>query len=89
MGRFPPEGKFKVWITRNGGRDWVPSGKGLPERAYFNVLREALAIDDDEPGGVYCGTTAGQVFYSRNEGESWDEMVHNLPRITSVSVTSV
>jgi phage pi2 protein 07 len=88
MGRFPPKGKFQVWITRNGGKDWAASEKGLPERAYFGVLREALAIDDEEPGGVYCGTTTGQVFYSRNEGDSWDEMVHNLPRITSVSLLS-
>jgi phage pi2 protein 07 len=88
MGRFAPEGKFQVWITSNGGRDWSPSDKGLPEHAYFNVLREALAIDGEEPGGIYLGTTSGQVFYSRDEGGSWQEMVHNLPRITSVSFLS-
>jgi phage pi2 protein 07 len=86
MGRFPPKGKFQVWVTRNGGRDWTVSDKGLPERAYFGVLREAVAVDGEEPGGVYCGTTTGQIFYSRNEGDSWEEMVHNLPRITSVSL---
>lgn len=88
MGRFPPNGKFQVWITRNGGKVWEASDKGLPERAYFGVLREAVAVDGEELGGVYCGTTTGQVFYSRNEGGSWEEMVHNLPRITSVSVLS-
>lgn len=86
MGRFPPKGKFQVWITRNGGKDWIASDRGLPARAYFNVLREALAIDDEEPGGVYCGTTTGQIFYSRSEGASWEKMVDNLPRITSASV---
>jgi phage pi2 protein 07 len=86
MGRFPPKGKFQVWITRNGGKDWTASDKGLPERAYFGVLREAVALDGEEPGGVYCGTSTGQVYYSRNEGDSWEEMVRNLPRITSVSL---
>ena len=88
MGRFPPKGRFQAWITRDGGKEWTASGNGLPERAYFNVLREAIAVDDEEPGGVYCGTTTGQVFYSRNEGGSWEEMVHNLPRITSLSLSS-
>jgi photosystem II stability/assembly factor-like uncharacterized protein len=86
MGRFPPKGKFQVWITRNGGKDWAASDKGLPEHAYFGVLREAVTVDEEEPGGVYCGTSTGQVYYTRNEGDSWDEMVHNLPRITSVSL---
>ena len=42
MGRFPPKAEFRVWITRNGGKDWTASDKGLPERAYFGVLREAV-----------------------------------------------
>jgi len=88
MGRFPPDGKFQVWITRNGGKDWAPSDGGLPERAYFGILREALAVDGEDPGGIYCGTTDGQVFYSRDEAGSWQEMVNNLPRITSVSILS-
>jgi hypothetical protein len=85
MGRFPPKGRFQVWITRNGGRSWVPSDRGLLERAYFNILSEALAIDDERPGGVYCGTTTGEIIYTRNEGQSWEEMVGRLPRITSLS----
>jgi hypothetical protein len=85
MGRFPPDGKFQAWITRNGGKDWAASDNGLPDHAYFNVLREAVAVDGEEPGGIYCGTTTGQVYYSRNEGESWQLMVDRLPRITSVS----
>ena len=89
MERIPPGGKFQAWMTHNGGRDWSAGEKGLPDRAYFGVLREALAVDNEEPGGVYCGTTTGQVFYSRNEGESWQKMVDNLPRITSVSTLSV
>lgn len=86
MGRFPPEGKFSAWKTSNGDRAWAPANKGLPEHAYFNVLREAVAVDGEEPGGVYCGTTTGQVYYSTSEGESWQQMVDHLPRITSLSI---
>ncbi len=85
MGRFPPKGEFQVWMTRDSGKSWTRSDRGLPKDAYFGVLREAATVDDGEPGGVYCGTTTGQVYYSRNEGKSWEKMVDNLPRITSVS----
>ena len=75
-----------VWTTRDGGRKWAASDKGLPQRAYFGVLREAMAVDNEEAGGVYCGTTTGQIFYTRNEGREWEKMVDDLPRITSLSV---
>jgi phage pi2 protein 07 len=88
MGRFPTDGKFQIWVTRNGGKKWEPSDKGLPRQAYFGVLREAMAIDNEQPGGVYCGTTTGQVFYTRDDGGSWGLMAENLPRITSLSALS-
>jgi photosystem II stability/assembly factor-like uncharacterized protein len=86
MGRFPKKGKFQVWMTRDGGKRWTARDKGLPDQAYFGVLRESMALDGEEPGGVYCGTTTGQVYYTRNEGESWEKMVDKLPRIASVSL---
>ncbi|MDG6925776.1 MAG: hypothetical protein JRN09_04430 [Nitrososphaerota archaeon] len=84
-GRFAPGARFQVWATRNGGQKWTQSEKGLPQRAYFGVLREAMTVDNEEPGGVYCGTTTGQIFYTRDEGRSWEKMVDGLPRITSLS----
>ena len=88
MGRFPSQGKFQVWVSRNGGKKWTASDEGLPAHAYFGVLREAMAVDHEEPGGVYCGTTTGQVHYSRDNGGSWGKMVDNLPRIASLSFLS-
>jgi hypothetical protein len=89
MGRYPPGGNLQIWITHNGGKEWSKSSKGLPKKAYFDVLRDAMTVDSEEPGGVYCGTTTGQIFYSRDEGGEWEEMVDHLPRVTSVSCLSV
>ena len=59
--------------------------KGLPqEHAYINVLREGMATDDLDPCGIYIGTTTGQLFYSRDDGDSWELMLNNLPPILSV-----
>jgi len=85
MGRFPFHGEFKIWVTRDGGKKWAPSDAGLPEHAYFGVLREAMTVDEEKPGGLYCGTTTGQVYFTRDDGKSWEKMVDNLPRITSLS----
>ena len=87
-GRYPPQGEFQVWRSSDAGGHWSRSTDGLPKPAYFSVLREAMALDDEEPGGVYLGTTSGQIFSSRDDGTSWEQMASNLPRIHSVACMS-
>ena len=82
---YVTDAKIRVFRSRNSGRDWVPMTKGLPqEQAYTHVLSEGLASDALEPCGIYVGTTIGQLFYSRNEGDSWQLMRENLPPMLSV-----
>jgi len=53
--------------------------------AYMTVLREGMAVDAADPVGVYVGTSTGQLFASRDEGESWKMISDFLPPIMSVS----
>ena len=55
-----------------------------PTHAYVSVLREAMAVDRLDPVGVYFGTSNGQLYGSRDEGQSWDLIADNLPAIWSV-----
>ncbi len=88
--RYTPEGKFRVYRTRDGGESWQGMTQGLPqENAYLNVFREALATDGLDPAGVYVGTGSGQLFYSRDEGDSWDTLADTLPPIYSVGTAVV
>src|SRR5262249_38036628 len=65
QGRVPPDGKLRVYRSRTGGNEWEPLTKGLPqENCYVNVLRDAMAADSLQPGGIYFGTTGGQVYGS-------------------------
>ena len=62
------------------------------EYLYFFALPgylalEAVAVNGEEPGGVYCGTTTGQIYFRRNDAKSWEKMVDNLPRINSLCGT--
>ena len=89
-GRCVPEGRAAVWRTRDAGSSWERLDRGLPSRdAYLGVLREGLAIDSSESPGLYFGTSTGQVFASRDEGDSWTEIASYLPGIASVEVAIV
>jgi photosystem II stability/assembly factor-like uncharacterized protein len=84
-GRFMPEGRAAIWRTGDGGGSWTRLTAGLPrEHAYLGVLRRALCTDRLDPAGVYVGTSTGQLFWSRDEGDSWEALGAFLPPIRSV-----
>ena len=85
--RYTSGGKCRVYRSRNGGDDWEALTNGLPQKhAYLHALREGMATDSLDPVGVYLGTVNGQIFYSRDEGDSWSLMAENLPPINTVEV---
>ena len=89
-GRCMPEGKAAVWRTRDAGSSWQRLDRGLPqEGAFLGVLREGMAIDADDQAGLYFGTSTGQVFASRDEGDTWTEIAGYLPGIASVEIAQV
>jgi photosystem II stability/assembly factor-like uncharacterized protein len=88
--RCPPEGKLRVYRTRDGARSWKPLSRGLPQRdSYDTVLRDAMSTDAENPAGVYFGTRNGWLYGSRDEGESWTVIEENLPPVTCVRAVTV
>ncbi len=89
-GRYPPDGKLRVWRSRTGGNEWEALTNGLPQSdCYVNVLREAMAVDSLDSCGVYFGTTGGQVYVSPDAGDSWTPIVRDLPSVLSVEVQTL
>ena len=87
---YPPEGKLRVYRSRNGGHDWEALTNGLPqENWYVNVLRDAMSVDTLDPCGIYFGTTGGQVYASADDGDTWQAIVHDLPAVLSVEVQAL
>jgi len=87
---YPPEGKLRVYRSRTGGDNWEALTKGLPqEHCYVNVLRDAMAVDRADPGGVYFGTTGGQVYASTDGGDTWVPIVRDLPAVLSVETQTI
>ncbi|HWC19584.1 MAG TPA: protein kinase, partial [Terriglobales bacterium] len=88
--RCTPEGRLRVYRTRNAGGSWEALGKGLPQKdAYETILRAGLTSDSLNPAGIYFGTRSGKVYYSRDDGKSWQELIDGLPQITSIHAAVV
>ena len=88
--RCTPEGKLRVFRTRDGGKQWKPMTKGLPQKsALETVLRDALAVDALDPAGVYFGTRSGKLYGSADEGKSWEMILDGLPPIVAVKAAVV
>ena len=85
-GRTPLEGKATVWRSRDAGAGWEPMRAGLPDNAFFTVLRQAMATDRADSAGVYFGTNSGSVFASFDAGETWQEIARHLPTVLGVEV---
>ena len=86
MDRVTPDGRVRVYETRDAGVSWQPRGDGLPaEHAYLTVLRQAFdrAGEGDELQ-LYFGATSGEVFGSGDAGASWFTAAARLPPVFSV-----
>jgi len=88
--RTSPDGKPSVYVTRNGGKRWQRLDTGLPEsQAWWTVKRQSMTADAHDPVGLYFGTTSGELWMSRDEGQRWVCIARNLPEIYSVEVAEV
>jgi len=88
--RCTPEGKLRVYRTRNGGGSWEALTRGLPQKnALETVLRDGLAADSLDPAGIYFGTRSGKVYGSNDEGKSWQLILEGVPAVVCVKAAVV
>ena len=90
LDRVTPEGRVRVYETRDAGASWTPREEGLPsENAYLTILRQAFARDGEGSGmGLYFGATSGDVFGSGDAGKTWFTAASMLPPVYSVRVAT-
>ena len=63
-----------LYRTRDGGKNWSPIARGIPDGSFVNVVRE----DPERRGLLYAGTETG-VYVSFDDGEQWQALQANLP----------
>jgi photosystem II stability/assembly factor-like uncharacterized protein len=64
-----------MWKTTDYGRTWTRIDHGIPDGAFARTIR----ADPVRRGLLYAGTETG-VWYSTNDGSSWEPLQMNLPR---------
>ena len=84
--RVTPDGRVRVYETRDAGASWTARGDGLPqEHAYLTVLRQAFDRAGEGDGlELYFGATSGHVYGSGDGGASWFTAAEHLPPVYSV-----
>jgi hypothetical protein len=88
--RTSPEGLPSAYVTRNGGKTWQRLDSGLPaSQAWWTVKRQAMTADARDPVGLYFGTTSGELWMSRDEGNRWAPMAGHLPEIYAVEAAEI
>lgn len=88
--RTSPDGAPAVYVTHDGGERWRRLASGFPEhQAWWTVKRQAMTADEREPVGLYFGTTSGELWSSRDEGNRWGCIARNLPEIYSVETAEM
>jgi photosystem II stability/assembly factor-like uncharacterized protein len=86
MDRVTPDGRVRVYETRDAGATWTARGDGLPgEHAYLTILRQAFDRAGEGDGlELYFGATSGDVFGSGDAGATWSTAASHLPPVYSV-----
>ncbi len=71
----------RVCRSRDAGRTWRVLDGGLS--AHLDAAVEAMTIEEyGDQTALYVGTTAGDVYASADEGDSWRRIVSGLPAIS-------
>jgi photosystem II stability/assembly factor-like uncharacterized protein len=63
-----------IYRTRDFGKSWIRINNGIPDGAYVRSIRE----DPVKKGLLFAGTELG-VYFSINDGDSWQPLQLNLP----------
>jgi len=83
--RTARDGRLVIYRSTNHGESWHPvKGDFAAATMYVNVLRDALTVDPLDPYGVYFGTTTGELFFSLDRGDTWQQIPGRFPRITTI-----
>lgn len=87
MDRTTPDGRVRVYETRDAGASWSARGDGLPQdEAYLTVLRQAFCrAGTASPLQLYFGATSGEVFGSGDAGATWSTVATRLPPVFAIA----
>lgn len=82
--RLPVDAALYVSRTRDGGKSFTSLREGLPQNNCYDLIyRHGLAVSSDG-NALIMGSTTGGLWFSENQGDTWQEISHTLPPIYAV-----
>lgn len=82
-------GRPAVFRTSDAGCSWERQDDGMPEeQCWWTVKRQAMCADSWDPVGLYFGTTSGEIWASRDEGDEWRRIAEHLPQIYAIEAVA-
>jgi photosystem II stability/assembly factor-like uncharacterized protein len=85
--RTAVQGAICVCRTDDGGKTWNAFRNGLPQEGSFDIVyRHALGYHGSQ---LVFGSTTGNLFHSRDAGESWGVVSNYLPMVYAVDIIDV
>lgn len=89
-GRVPADRWCRVFRTADAGRSWEPLTTGLPQGDHYGTVpRDAMCHDGADPAGPYFGNRNGEVYASRDDGDSRQQLAAHLPDVLCVRAAVV
>lgn len=81
--RIPVDAKMVVNRTNDAGESFQTLSNGLPQNSFDLVYRHGLDIDDSGDK-LLMGSTTGNVWFSSDQGDTWDTVSNTLPPVYAV-----
>ncbi|HMF48969.1 MAG TPA: hypothetical protein VK603_10010 [Candidatus Saccharimonadales bacterium] len=82
--RRPEGAQSAFYRSENQGESWERLSGGLP--SHFKAAPRAVASDPAEPNSFFVGMTDGSVWWSSDGGDSFRQILSDLPEVTSIRV---
>jgi hypothetical protein len=79
-------GKGHVFMTTNGGGNWINITSNLPDVPAYAVAYDSRVTAAAPQGKLYVGTQVG-VYFSLDLGKSWNKLGQGLPNVPVVDIT--
>jgi hypothetical protein len=76
--RIPVDLKLRVYATRDGGKSWDDTSRGLAEQTFDLALRHAFIKQGDT---LAFGTNNGNLYLSEDRGFTWNVISNNLATV--------
>ena len=75
------QGELAVYRSKDRGMTWEKQTDGFPKNVHTCILRHGMSSNSE---GIFFGTTTGEVYGTLNDGEGWEPIASNLPRVQGV-----